>query len=61
RAGAAPLAVRLLGGAAAAATAAAVCAPLFALSWPGAVVAALCGSFAARWVAWGSDRGVLDR
>lgn len=60
RMGATRLPIRLIGGAAAATVAAAVSSPLNILNWPGAVVAALCGAFAAPWVAWGSDRRTLD-
>lgn len=60
RAGASPLPLRLAGGAAGAAAAALVSAPLFLTSWPGAVVAALCGAFAARWVADGPDARPSD-
>lgn len=59
RAGAPPLAVRLLGGSAAAIVAAVVGAPLHLVSWPGLMVAALCGGFAARWVASGRHRITL--
>lgn len=60
RAGATSLPIRLVGGVAAAAAAAVVSTPLQLASWPGTVVAVLCGAFAAPAVAWGPYRPTLD-
>ncbi len=60
RAGATSLPIRLAGGVAAAAVATVVSTPLQLASWPGAVVAALCGAFAAPSVVWGPYRPTLD-
>ena len=60
RAGATSLPIRLAGGVAAAAVATVVSTPLPLASWPGVVVATLCGTFAAPWVAWGPYRPTLD-
>lgn len=60
RAGAASAAVRLVGGFAAATVAVAVATPLYLASWPGTMIAALCGAFAAPAVAWGPYRPTLD-
>lgn len=59
RAGAASSAIRSVGGFAAAAVAAVVSTPLYLTSWPGTVIAALCGAFAAPAVAWGPYRRTL--
>ncbi len=52
--------IRLLGGLAAAATSTLASAPLLSYNWSGVIVATLCGTFAAPWVAWGPDRPTLD-
>lgn len=59
RAGATSVPIRLLGGLAAATSAALANAPVQILDWPSAVVATMCGAIAAPWVAWGSDRPTL--
>lgn len=68
RAGASPLALRAAGGLAAAAAATLVNASLATLvnaslallSWPGLVIATLCGAVAAPWVAWGRRGPTLE-
>lgn len=60
RAGASPLALRAAGGLAAAAAATLVNASLALLSWPGLVIATLCGAVAAPWVAWGRRGPTLE-
>lgn len=60
RAGAPSPAIRLIGGIAAAAVAATVSTPLYLTSWPGTVIAALCGAFAAPAVTWGPYRPTLN-
>ncbi len=60
RAGATSPAIRLAGSLAAVAVAATVSMPLGLASWPGTVIAALCGAFAAPAVTWGPYRPTLD-